>query len=281
MAAGWERWRAEMEVSSAPVRAWLIRELAPQPGETVLELSAGAGDTGFDIAALLGDEGRLISTDFAAEMVEVARRRGGDLGLTNVEYRVVDAERIGLDDDSVDGVVCRYGYMLMGDPAAAFAEPAALSAPAPSGARSLRRTGAQPVRLSGSSAPRRARAHAASAPGAPGTFALANPVAAAAARRAGRVHEPAHRGGRGQLQLLERRRVHAMGEITEGALAMVIRSLPRRRSPCSPGSSKKPSLPLPATRAMSSPASHFVPSPSETFDVCGRCVVAASNEPDA
>ena len=38
---------------------------------------------------------------------------------------------------------------------------------------------------------------------------------------------------------------------------------PRRRSPCSPGSSNKPSLPLSATRAMSSPASHFVPSPSD------------------
>jgi ubiquinone/menaquinone biosynthesis C-methylase UbiE len=122
MAGGWERWRAEMEIASAPVRAWLVRELAPQPGDTVLELSAGAGDTGFEIAALLGDEGRLISTDFAAEMVEVARRRGGELGLTKVSYGVVDAERMALDDDSVDGVVCRYGYMLMADQAAAFAE---------------------------------------------------------------------------------------------------------------------------------------------------------------
>jgi SAM-dependent methyltransferase len=35
---------------------------------------------------------------------------------------VLDAERMELPDDSVDGVVCRYGYMLMADPAAAMAE---------------------------------------------------------------------------------------------------------------------------------------------------------------
>ncbi len=35
---------------------------------------------------------------------------------------MIDAERIELDADSVDGVVCRYGYMLMVDPAAAPAE---------------------------------------------------------------------------------------------------------------------------------------------------------------
>ena len=42
--------------------------------------------------------------------------------MTNVDYRVIDAERIELDDDSVDGVLCRFGYMLMADPAAALAE---------------------------------------------------------------------------------------------------------------------------------------------------------------
>jgi SAM-dependent methyltransferase len=42
--------------------------------------------------------------------------------VSNVEFRVLDAERMDLEDDSVDGVVCRYGYMLMADPAAAMAE---------------------------------------------------------------------------------------------------------------------------------------------------------------
>ncbi|MET0939469.1 MAG: methyltransferase domain-containing protein [Gaiellaceae bacterium] len=122
VAAGWERRRANIEKTSTPVREWLVRELAPQPGATILELASGPGDTGFATAALLGEEGRLITTDFSPEMVEVARRRGAELGLRNVEYRTMDAERLDLADDSVDGVICRFAYMLMADPAAALVE---------------------------------------------------------------------------------------------------------------------------------------------------------------
>jgi SAM-dependent methyltransferase len=121
-AAGWERWRAELAKDLSPVRTWLIRELAPQPGDKVLELCAGPGDTGFAAAEIVGERGRLYSTDFSSEMVAVARRRGDELGLVNVDYRVIDAERIELDDDSVDGVLCQSGYMLMADPAAALSE---------------------------------------------------------------------------------------------------------------------------------------------------------------
>jgi ubiquinone/menaquinone biosynthesis C-methylase UbiE len=122
MAPGWERARDERETTVAPVREWLIRELAPEPGDTVLELASGQGDTGFEVAPLLGESGRLISSDFSSAMVEIARRRAGELGLGNVEHRVIDAERMELEDDSVDGVLCRYGYMLMPDPAAALSE---------------------------------------------------------------------------------------------------------------------------------------------------------------
>lgn len=121
-APGWERRRADVEKAAAPVREWLLRELGPRPGDTVLELAAGAGDTGFEAAGIVGERGRLISTDFSPAMLDVARRRGAELGIGNVEYRVMDAEHIDLDADSVDGVLCRFGYMLMADPAAALAD---------------------------------------------------------------------------------------------------------------------------------------------------------------
>lgn len=81
MAPGWERWRAQLEEALTPVRERIIGELAPRPGDTVLELSAGAGDTGFAAAAIMGERGRLISSDFSPDMIEVARRRGAELGL--------------------------------------------------------------------------------------------------------------------------------------------------------------------------------------------------------
>lgn len=122
MAPGWERRRDYIWETSRAVGEWMVRELAPRPGDTVLELGAGPGDTGFAAAAVLGERGRLISTDFSPDMVEVARHRGAELGHRNVDYRVMDAERIRLDSDSVDGVLCRFGYMLMANPPAALAE---------------------------------------------------------------------------------------------------------------------------------------------------------------
>lgn len=122
MAPGWDRRRDYIWETARAVGEWMVRELDPRPGDTVLELSAGPGDTGFTAAALLGEHGRLISTDFSPDMVEVARRRGTELGHRNVDYRVIDAERIELESDSVDGVLCRFGYMLMADPAAALGE---------------------------------------------------------------------------------------------------------------------------------------------------------------
>jgi SAM-dependent methyltransferase len=122
IAPTWERRRADIEEVATPVREWMLRELRLQQGDTVLELAAGVGDTGFEAAAIIGEQGRLITSDFSPAMLAAARRRGTELAVTNVEYRAIDAERIELDDGSVDRVLCRFGYMLMADPAAALAE---------------------------------------------------------------------------------------------------------------------------------------------------------------
>jgi SAM-dependent methyltransferase len=100
----------------------LVDKLDPQPGDTILDIAAGPGDTGFVAAGLVGDEGKLISTDFAEEMVAAARSRAEKLGVSNVEFKTLDAEKMDLPDDHVNGVLCRWGFMLMLDPAAALAE---------------------------------------------------------------------------------------------------------------------------------------------------------------
>jgi SAM-dependent methyltransferase len=53
-------------------------------------------------------------------MVEIARRRAAELGLQNVDFDVIDAQRMELEPASFDAVVCRWGYMLMADPDEAF-----------------------------------------------------------------------------------------------------------------------------------------------------------------
>ena len=122
MAPGWEDIRDAIWSDSRPIGEWLVDKLAPQPGDTVLDIAAGVGDTGLLAARRIAPTGRVIITDFAPAMVEAARRRAAELGITNVEFRVLDAEKMDLPTRSVDGVLCRWGYMLMFDPGAAFAE---------------------------------------------------------------------------------------------------------------------------------------------------------------
>ena len=122
MAPGWERRREYLRDFSQGITDWMVAHLDPQPGQTILELGAGTGETGFAAARLIGDGGRLLSTDLPPTMVEVAKRRAQELGIDNAEFRVMDAEHIDLEADSVDGILCRWAYMLMPDPAAAMAE---------------------------------------------------------------------------------------------------------------------------------------------------------------
>jgi SAM-dependent methyltransferase len=122
LASRWDRRRDLLWGSTREVSEWLVAKLDPQPGQTILELAAGTGETGFLAAARLGPEGLLISSDRSPNMVASARRTAERLGLTNVEFRVLDAERLELEDASVDGVLSRFGYILRGDPPPALRE---------------------------------------------------------------------------------------------------------------------------------------------------------------
>lgn len=121
-ASGWIARQETLRELSAPVSHWMIDAADPQPGQRVLELAAGIGETGFLAAGLVAPVGGVITSDQADAMLDGARRRAGELGLTNVEFQVLNAEWIDLPVASVDVVLCRWGYMLMVDPAAALGE---------------------------------------------------------------------------------------------------------------------------------------------------------------
>ena len=122
MAAGWDRERTVRWEATRQVSERLLDALELQPGQTILELASGTGETGLAAAPRVEPGGRAILTDFAPNMVAAARRDADALGLEGVEVRQMDAERMDLPDDSVDAVLCRWGYMLMPDPPAALAE---------------------------------------------------------------------------------------------------------------------------------------------------------------
>jgi SAM-dependent methyltransferase len=122
-AAGWASHADAMRRATMPVSTWMVEAIGPQPGHTVLELAAGPGDTGFLAAELIEPGGELITSDFVPEMLSAAQRRAEALGLRNVRFRQIDAElNMDFPAGSLDGVLCRWGYMLMADPEAALRE---------------------------------------------------------------------------------------------------------------------------------------------------------------
>jgi SAM-dependent methyltransferase len=122
-AKGWEAHAEQVRRDTMPVAQWMVEAIGPQPGDTLLELAAGPGDTGFLAAELIRPGGTLISSDVAPEMLSVAQRRARELGLGNVRFKQIDADRsIDIGAASIDGVLCRWGYMLLADPNNALRE---------------------------------------------------------------------------------------------------------------------------------------------------------------
>jgi SAM-dependent methyltransferase len=212
-APGWVRRQDIVREFGAPVSTWMIDAILPQPGHRVLELAAGLGETGLLAAELVAPIGGVIISDQAEAMLHGARERAEALGLTNVEFQVLNAEWIDLPVASVDAVLCRWGYMLMSDPQTALGETRRVLRP---GGRVALAVWDAPEHNPWAALPagelRRRELLAAPAPGAPGQFALGE---------RGRVQELLERAGFTEVRVdaLELRRRHAsFDELWEATL---------------------------------------------------------------
>jgi ubiquinone/menaquinone biosynthesis C-methylase UbiE len=81
MARGWDDRHAYFERTARPVTERMLQRLSPADGQTILDIAAGTGVVGLAAAAFVGVDGRVVIGDFAAGMVDVARRNAVELGL--------------------------------------------------------------------------------------------------------------------------------------------------------------------------------------------------------
>lgn len=90
------------------------------PAAQVLDVGCGTGQTTRE-AARLASAGSATGVDLSARMLDLARRRAEQEGLTNVRFEQADAQVADLGVGRYDRVISRTGVTFFGDPVAAFA----------------------------------------------------------------------------------------------------------------------------------------------------------------
>jgi len=93
-----------------------------RPGQTVLDLGSGAGLDSILAAGKVGPAGKVIGVDFAAEMIEKAKRNAEAVGLSNAEFRQGEADALPVEDGSVDVLISNGVFNLCPDKPKVLAE---------------------------------------------------------------------------------------------------------------------------------------------------------------
>ena len=93
------------------------------PGDRVLDLAGGTGDIAALMSKRVGANGKVVLTDINEAMLDVGRRRLEDRGIvSNVEFALVDAEKLPFADGEFNAVTIAFGLRNVTDKDAALRE---------------------------------------------------------------------------------------------------------------------------------------------------------------
>ena len=112
--AGWKKWDELLMDFLKPVGDEIIRLLNPQKDDVVLDVASGTGEPGLTIAAKLSG-GKVIITDLADHMLEIARENATSRGIENIETVTCDVCDLPFPDNTFDAISCRFGFMFFPD----------------------------------------------------------------------------------------------------------------------------------------------------------------------
>jgi ubiquinone/menaquinone biosynthesis C-methylase UbiE len=91
----------------------------PSSVHVALELASGTGRVTHHLQKVLSPAAKLIASDISEDMLSVAKEK---LNTKAIEWREIDAQELPFEDNSLDLVVCCFGYMFVPDKLKAFAE---------------------------------------------------------------------------------------------------------------------------------------------------------------
>ncbi|MEM9682076.1 MAG: methyltransferase domain-containing protein [Pseudomonadota bacterium] len=112
-AAGWMKWFHITETSAQPVSDLMVERAKIGPGARVVDVATGLGEPALTAAKAVGPTGHVLATDLSEDMMAFAARRAEENGLTNIEFKVMNANEPDLATDAYDAVLCRWGLMFL------------------------------------------------------------------------------------------------------------------------------------------------------------------------
>ena len=123
---GWDKASALYETYWAeqlrPAQERLLELAALTRGEWVLDVAAGTGLVTLPAAHAVGKEGRVLGTDISQNMVDALSALARMRDLKQLRCERVDAEGLGLEEDTFDAALCALGLMYFPDPVASLRE---------------------------------------------------------------------------------------------------------------------------------------------------------------
>jgi ubiquinone/menaquinone biosynthesis C-methylase UbiE len=102
-----------------PYAIEVTKRIDPSPVAIALEIAAGTGRVTRHIRECIAASAKLIASDISEEMLAEARKK---LSHLDIEWQNIDAQQLPFSDNSIDLVVCCFGYMFVPDRPKAFSE---------------------------------------------------------------------------------------------------------------------------------------------------------------
>lgn len=102
-----------------PYAIEIAKRIDPAPVSIALEIASGTGRVTRHIRERLPASAKLIASDISAGMLAEAKKK---LNHADIDWQTIDAQQLPFSDNSIDLVVCCFGYMFVPDKPKAFAE---------------------------------------------------------------------------------------------------------------------------------------------------------------
>ncbi|HTF29127.1 MAG TPA: methyltransferase domain-containing protein [Flavitalea sp.] len=102
-----------------PYAIEVAKRIDPAAVSIALEIAAGTGRVTRHIRERIAPPAKLIASDISEDMLAVAKKK---LSHLDIDWQNIDAQQLPFSDNSIDLIVCCFGYMFVPDRPKAFAE---------------------------------------------------------------------------------------------------------------------------------------------------------------